>query len=146
MDAMLKPDLISEDRETSRLLIVEVKESIAEGDQDFFMSQLRLYADALGKPKTVYYVLVDGERIRFYKESEPKPQPLAEFNTRDTLRPYAGEAVSGRMSEFLLAGMTQAWLRDLTTHWKEQSPPGRGKLDEIPGLLDLLSKADVHVA
>ncbi len=143
---MTKPDLISEDRETSRLLVVEVKESILESDQDFFMHQLRAYADALGNPKTVYYVLVDGERIRFYVESVPKPQPLAEFNTREMLRPYAGEAVNGRMSEFLLAGMTQAWLRDLGTRWKEKNPPGLGRLDKISGLLDLLSKADVHIA
>ncbi|HTX56262.1 MAG TPA: hypothetical protein VMD47_04080 [Candidatus Acidoferrales bacterium] len=140
---MIRPDLISEDRESSRLLIVEVKRSIAERDQDFFMDQLRSYAVSLGKPETVYYVLVDSDWIRFYKEASPEPRFLRKLGTRETLRPYIGVDYEGVMSEFLIAGMTMAWLRDLAVHWKESNPPGSDELE--PDIMDLLNKAGVRV-
>ena len=67
MGVMIRPDLISEDREGSRLLIVEVKKSIAERDKDFFMQQLRSYAASQGTPKTIYYVLADTTGYAFMK-------------------------------------------------------------------------------
>jgi len=68
---MAKPDLMAEDRESSRLLVVEVKETISDRDRDFFMQQLRSYAD-LGRPKTVYDVLVDGRQIGIYDRSSSR--------------------------------------------------------------------------
>lgn len=144
MRIMTKPNLIAEDRETSRLLVVEVKETIADRDRDFFMQQLRSYADALGRPKTIYYVLVDGRQIGFYEETGAKPRLLRQFDTRYVLRPYVGDAVEGHMSEFTLAGLTMAWLRDIATHWKEKRPPGQDEIE--PDIVALLEKADVHVA
>jgi hypothetical protein len=141
---MAKPNLISEDRATSRLSVVEVKETIAERDRAFFMQQLRAYARALGHPKTIYYVLVDGENIRFYEETDAEPRLLGEFDTRYVLRPYVGEAVEGHLSEFTLAGLTMAWMRDIASHWKEQNPPGGDRIK--PDIVDLLEKADVHAA
>jgi len=143
MGIMIRPDLISEDREGSRLLVVEVKDSIAERDRDFFMEQLRSYAASRGKPKTIYYVLVDSDWMRFYEEDLPRPRFLREFRTREILRPYIGVDYEGNMSEFLMAGMTMAWLRDLAIHWKESSPPGSGELE--PDIMDLLNKAGVQV-
>jgi hypothetical protein len=143
MAIMYRPDLVSEDRETSRLLVVEVKQSIAERDRDFFMEQLRSYAASQGRHEKVYYVLVDSDSIRFYKEDVPRPLPLAKLSTRETLRPYIGADHSGAMSEFLIAGMTMAWLRDLAVHWKESNPPGSRELE--PDIVDLLEKAGVRV-
>jgi hypothetical protein len=139
---MIKPDLVSLDRSTSRLLVVEAKSSIAEIDRPFFMEQLRSYAESLGKPKTIYYVLVDNDLIRFYGEDFPEPRLLLEFPTREILKPYIGEEYSGTMSEFLMSGMTMAWLRDLAIHWKEAEPPGSDQLD--PDIVDLLNTAGVH--
>jgi hypothetical protein len=142
MGVMIRPDLISEDREGSRLLIVEVKKSIAERDKDFFMQQLRSYAASQGTPKTIYYVLADSDWIRFYEEDSPKPRFLREFRTREVLGPYIGLDYEGVMSEFLIAGMTMAWLRDLAVHWKESNPPGSSELE--PDIVDLLNKAGVR--
>lgn len=140
---MFRPDLVSKDLATSRLLVVEIQESIPAQDREFFMQQLRQYAEGLGMPKTVYYVLVDNERIRIYQDAEPEPRLLNEFNTRETLQPYIGADYSGVMSEFLMSGMTMAWLRDLALHWKESNPPGSSEIE--PGIVKLVEQAGVHV-
>lgn len=139
---MIRPDLVSEDRATSRLLVVEVKSSIAEADRPFFMQQLRSYAESLGKPKTVYYVLVDNDWMRFYEEDLPEPRLLRQFRTREILKPYIGVEHTGTMSEFLMSGMTMAWLRDLAIHWKEAKPPGSDELE--PDIVDLLNTAGIR--
>ena len=144
MAVAVAPDLVSEDRETSRLLVVEVQSSISDRDRDFFLRQLRSYAEALGKPKTVYYVLVDSDTIQFYEEASPPPRLLLSFSTAEVLKPYMGQSYTGEMSEFLLAGMTMAWLRDLGSHWREQNPPGSDHI--APDVIDLLTKAAVRVA
>jgi hypothetical protein len=143
MSIMVKPDLVSEHRETSRLLVVEVKQSIAEKDQAFFMQQLRSYAKSLGSPKTVYFVLVDNDWIRVFEEGDPEPRLLSKLPTKTTLKPYVGVEHTGAMSELLMAGMTMSWLRDLAMHWKEQDPPGSSEIK--PDIVDLLTKSGVHV-
>lgn len=140
---MIKPDLVSDDRENSRLLLVEVKRRIDPLDEEFFIQQLRSYAKRLGVPRTIYYVLVDSERIRFYEEASPAPRLLREFRTIEILAPYVGADRSGRMSEFLMSGMTMAWLRDLAHHWKEANPPGSAEIEE--DIVDLLTAADVRM-
>ncbi len=142
MGVMIRPDLVSEDRETSRLLVVEVKQSIPQKDQEFFLQQLRSYAESLGKPRTVYYVLVDNDWIRFFEDRELETRLLRQFRTREVLRPYIGADFSGKMSEFLLSGMTMAWLRDLALRWKEENPPGSDEIE--PDIVDLLNKAGVR--
>jgi hypothetical protein len=140
---MITPDLVSQDRSTSRFLVVEVEQSIADIDRPFLMQQLRSYAKSQGTPNTVYYVLVDNDSMRFYKEDEPEPRLLHQFPTREILQPYIGDTYTGTMSAFLMSGMTMAWLRDLSIHWKEANPPKSGELD--PAILDLLNTAGVRV-
>jgi hypothetical protein len=141
--AMTKPNLVSDDRAKSRLLVVEVKRNIVPLDEEFFIQQLRSYAERLGTPRTIYYVLVDNDRIRFYEEASPAPRLLVELPTKSILRPYIGADHIGTMSEFLMAGMTMSWLRDLAIHWKEQSPPGSDKIKA--DIVDLLSEVGVHM-
>jgi hypothetical protein len=107
------------------------------------MQQLRSYAESLGTPRTVYYVLVDNDSMRFYEEHSPEPRLLHQFRTREILEPYIGEEYTGAMSAFLMSGMTMAWLRDLSIHWKQPNPPKSGELD--PAILDLLNTAGVRV-
>lgn len=140
---MIRPDLVSEDRETSRLLVVEVQRNFAESDRAFFMKQLQEYAASLGSPRTVYYILVDNELIQIYRDDVPKPRLLAKLSTSETLEPYIGEKYSGTMSEFLMSGMTMAWLRDLASRWKEKTPPGSELIDA--DIVDLLTKSGVRL-
>jgi hypothetical protein len=136
-----KPDLVSADPETSRLLIVEVKDRIREGDKAFFINQMRNYAQHMGPQRTIYYILVDNDHIRFFSEKNNKPlETGTELNTKQTFKSYLLQQ-DRSFSEGYLAGVTQAWLRDLVLKWKSKDPAASDKIE--PDIIDLLSRADV---
>jgi hypothetical protein len=140
----MTPDIVANDQETGRILIVEVKDAIKDTDREFFMKQLRQYAAGLGRHSVVYYLLVDRVDMRLFEERDSELKSLLDLDTLRTLRNYMTHEPSARVSEGFLAGLTQAWLRDLAIRWKTDSPEGSESI--TPDLMDLLSKADIQVA
>jgi hypothetical protein len=140
----MTPDIVANDKESGRILIVEVKDAIKDVDRDFFMEELRRYASALGQHSVVYYLLVDRKVMRLFEERNSQVTSLVDLDTLRTLRNYMAHEPSARFSEGFLAGLTQAWLRDLALKWKSDAPEGRERL--TPELLDLLHHADIRAA
>src|SRR5947209_5238193 len=100
----MRPDIVANDRESGRILIVEVKDTIKDVDRNFFMEQLRDYAHGLGSHNVVYYLLVDRNDIRLFEERAENIKSLTTLNTRRTLRNYMAHEWGSRASEGFLAG------------------------------------------
>jgi hypothetical protein len=140
----MTPDIVVDDQATGRVLIVEVKNEIKETDREFFMKQLRQYADRLGKHRVVYYLLADRAEMRLFEDRGTHVEPLVDFDTAKTLRNYMAHEPGVRFSDGFLSGLIQAWLRDISLRWKNENPEGSERI--TPDLLDLLRKAEIKVA
>jgi hypothetical protein len=138
------PDIIANDEVHGRILVVEVKDTIKDVDQAYFMERLRGYARGLGRHEVVYYLLVDRDVMRFFEERGPNVRKILDLNTIKTLENYMTHKPSARFSEGFLAGLTQAWLRDLAIKWKNETPEGSESIS--PDLMELLHAANIQVS
>ncbi len=87
-----------------------------------------------------YYFLVSRDRIFCWKIGEPQPRFV--LPAREVLGRYAGstEALEGIGSEYL-SKLVEAWVADLTTHWKSRDGvvPGEEEMRQL-GILGDMTK------
>jgi hypothetical protein len=136
---MEKPDIVAIDSETPAVLVVEVKYRVSPKDEDYFIQQLRDYAEAMTFRGKRYFALADQKQVKFYEDRDDRLTFIASVPTQQLNVRYArGEA----NSEGALASVVMAWLQDLAVQWKDTEAPG-----ELPqNLRAFLKRARLGVA
>jgi hypothetical protein len=90
-------------------------------------------------PSIPFCMIVDRDTIRLKKkEFEPRSEVELVFDLKEVLRPYDPEFGTKRVAHFYLRTLIEAWLRDLSYHWKLEDPPKSDELAAI-GLMPLLN-------
>jgi hypothetical protein len=131
-----KPDILIRDRDGRSIIIAEVKDGL--NDDSHALDQLKHYVTALGDADT-FGLLADRTNIRIFRgdpASDAQPVTLA---TSSILRYYDAEYDDQIAYESYLASLIEAWLNDLSIHWKSEHPPS--EQDVPPALLTRLQAA-----
>ncbi len=89
--------------------------------------------------ESVDFVLaIDPNMIRLYRWVEDTlTGPIVHLDTAQVLQHYDPDFPRRRVFEPYLLTLVEAWLRDLSYHWKSENPPGSEELRSA-GLLERL--------
>jgi hypothetical protein len=134
----LRPDIVIRDRESRPIIIAEVKSNGPRNDDSRALEQLKRYVTAFGDDDT-FAILADRESIRIFRgdpSSDPAPVTLP---ASAILRYYDAEFDSHALYESYVASLIEAWLNDLSIHWKSEHPPSEDAIP--PALLTRLQAA-----
>ena len=126
LDAAAQPLLVGESKATGKM-------------PEAGRQQLEHLMSAIPAP---YALLADLSSIRIFERDGLSGAPLLEVPTAEILRHYDPDYDSKRIFDYYLEKLVAAWLDDLNSHWKHQSPPCESQLSEI-GLLDALAGGTV---
>jgi hypothetical protein len=121
------------DRENHTVLLVQVKIQPVERWTKSLPRQLAKFAEGVA-----FILTIDPNSINLYSPvGENLGEPIAHLNTRLVLQHYDPEFPRKRVFESYLLTLVEAWLRDLSYHWKSDNPPGSEELERV-GLLEKL--------
>lgn len=137
------PDFVAIDSDGQAILVAEV----AGYPFSFQDANTRKYAllrliDILKfatKNLIPFAMLVDKDNIEFFRwDGKNLSEAILNLNTGDVLSVYSAKFKEEQQvyNKFLVA-MTEAWLRDLASHWKSETPPYGKEIEEI-GFLKLI--------
>jgi hypothetical protein len=85
-----------------------------------------------------FVLTIDPKCIRLYRWAEGAlTAPIVELDTSHVLEHYDPDFARRRVFESYLLTLVEAWLRDLSYHWKSEHPPGSAELKSA-GLLGRL--------
>ncbi len=126
MTDRFRPDIIISDRNGNPIAIVEVKASAAAHDARI-LDQLRHYIAATGDADT-FAILADPDTIRIYRGEASNDSTPITIAASGILKRYDADYDSQVIYEPYLASLIEAWLNDLSIHWKSEHPPGEDLL------------------
>ncbi len=85
-----------------------------------------------------YVLAIDPNLIQVYRWAEGTlTGPIVQLDTAQVLQNYDPDFPKRRVFESYLLTLVEAWLRDLSYHWKSENPPGAEELRGA-GLLERL--------
>jgi hypothetical protein len=122
------------DRDNHTVALVQVK-SRPIGDKwtTILQEQLSRFAEHVD-----YVLTIDPDSIGLYRWAEGALDgPIVHLDTPQVLQHYDPEFRKRRVFESYLLTLVEAWLRDLSYHWKSEKPPGLEELRDA-GLLGKL--------
>ncbi len=136
-----RPDFVALDKEEQIILIAEVKGNPFDSNTKKTKENAILQIiDFLQAEKTLIFfaMFVDLENVLFFRwNGKILSEVILSINTADVLSHYEPEFHSKQIFNLYLLVLTEAWLRDLTYHWKLEIPPFTKEMADI-GLLQLL--------
>ena len=125
MTDRFRPDIIIRDRSGSPIAVVEVRRRGAAHGRE--LDQLRHYMAAMGDPDT-FGILADPDNIRIYRGNASSDSSPIIIASPGVLRLYDADYDSQIIYESYLTSLIEAWLNDLSIHWKSEHPPGEDLL------------------
>ncbi len=126
-----RPDILIRDRESRTIIIAEVQSNPPDKNDSRALDQLKRYVRAFGDDDT-FAILADRDSIRIFQgdpscDSKPLTLPAPAI-----LRYYDADFDSHVAYESYLASLIEAWLNDLSIHWKSEHPPSE---NDVPARL-----------
>lgn len=143
-----RPDFVALDKDDQVVLIAEVqgfpfyfKEQKAKENATLQLINLWQAAKAL----IPFAMLVDGENILIFKwDGNNFSEPIVRLSTADVLSHYDPNFSRKKIYSLYLKTLAEAWISDISKHWKLATPPASKEMAEI-GLLQLLKDGKTQV-
>lgn len=126
-------DAVLVDRENHAIALVEVKTRPREKWATIVQRLLVKFAEPVA-----FVITIDLDSIRLYRAGGViLGEPIVHLDTLQVLGHYDPELPRKQLFESYLLTLVEAWLRDLSYHWKSENPPGVEELRRT-GLLEKL--------
>jgi hypothetical protein len=135
-----RPDFVALDKEGQIILIAEVKGNPFDSNREKTKQNAILQIiDFLQAEKALipFAMFVDLEKVLVFRWDGSNLLEVINLNTADVLSHYELEFRNKQIFNLYLLVLTEAWLRDLASHWKLKIPPFTKEMADI-GLLQLL--------
>lgn len=113
------------DREDHAVALIQVKaRPVGDNWVTILPRQIAKFAEPVD-----FVLTTDSNFISLYRWAEGAlTGPIVQLDTAQVLQHYDPDFSKKRVFEFYLLTLVEAWLRDLSYHWKSENPPGTEEL------------------
>lgn len=137
----IQPEIVILDSDELIILLAQAQANHQkQGDTSEVISWLEA-----GNGAIPFVMFIDLEKIQIFKwDGNNCSEPILSLSTADVLSHYEPNFSSKKIYSLYLKTLAEAWISDISKHWKLATPPASKEMAEI-GLLQLLKDGTTQV-